>query len=214
MMLLFDIHRVLVYVSFLSMALPVPDRAAADLADRFASIIDLLRRIAAAQLASNRDVTPLLLLLWGRLHRLKGRFASLVARVAAGTVRPSRPSAKRAERIASRPRLPERYAWLIRLVPEARVCTSQLQHFVTQPDMVALLQAEPRFGRMLRPLCRMMAISPLTVPPPPPQPPPQPPPPAADATPPARASTAATPRAVARSVLPVPARPLDLATPA
>jgi hypothetical protein len=34
----------------------------------------------------------------------------------------------------------------------------QLRHVLEQPEMVALLQASPQAARVLRPLCRMLAI--------------------------------------------------------
>jgi hypothetical protein len=55
--------------------------------------------------------------------------------------------------------LPQKFGWLIRFVPYEAACFgSQLQHLLCQPEMVALLEAAPQAGRILRPLCWMLAI--------------------------------------------------------
>ncbi len=36
----------------------------------------------------------------------------------------------------------------------------QVQHLLGDPELAALLAAEPKLGRILRPLCRMLAIRP------------------------------------------------------
>jgi hypothetical protein len=55
--------------------------------------------------------------------------------------------------------LPRKFGWLIRFVPYEAACFgSQLQHQLSQPEMMALLEAAPQAGRILRPLCWMLAI--------------------------------------------------------
>ncbi len=118
-------------------------------------------------------------LIWLRLRRTGARFAKLAARVRAGelpaTARRSASGASaqsaesRAERQAKRrksddpadrlaKRLPRGFAWLLRLVPEAAVYGSQLNHLLSDPEMVELLTAAPQMGRLLRPLCQMLGI--------------------------------------------------------
>jgi hypothetical protein len=69
---------------------------------------------------------------------------------------------------------PKNFAWLIRMLPYEAACFgSQLQHQFSQPEMMALLEAAPQVGRLLRPLCRMLAIElppALRLPPRPPRP--------------------------------------------
>ena len=79
-----------------------------------------------------------------------------------------------------RPRLPQRFGWLLRrLLPQetarCRVANhrSQLAHLLAQPDMVALIEAAPAIGRQIRPVCRMLGLTP----PPPLRLPPRPRPP-------------------------------------
>jgi hypothetical protein len=62
---------------------------------------------------------------------------------------------------------------MIGLVPEAAASGSQLQHLLADPEMAALAAAGPQLGRLLRPLCRALGVTPppyLTPPPPPPPP--------------------------------------------
>ncbi len=118
----------------------------------------------------------LLVLLWTRLQHVSRRLAALAARAAAGRaltrrhVAPPTP-ARRAPPApwvpptpwappAPSPRLPYKFAWLVRLVPEAACYGSQLRHLLAEPEMAALLAASPQARRLLRPLCRMLAVAP------------------------------------------------------
>jgi hypothetical protein len=58
-----------------------------------------------------------------------------------------------------RKRYPEAFGWLIRALPYEAACFgSQLQHQFSQPEMIALIEAAPQVGRILRPLCQILAI--------------------------------------------------------
>ena len=120
------------------------------------------------------------ILIWGRVSRIRQRFASLVARIRAGVpARKSapRPAASRPQASASEPRrrqrLPDSFAWLCRYLPQvAAGFGSQLQLLLQEAEMQALIAADPRVGRILRPLCRMLAVpdAPGVLPPRPPRP--------------------------------------------
>ncbi len=132
------------------------------LAHRFSLVIDGLCRVTAARIATDRSAGPLLILIVGRLRRLAARFAALAARAQAGPLPPprrraARPGPPRNNR--QRP-LPESFAWLIRLVPETAGYGGQVHALLSDPEMAALLEAVPQAGRILRPLCRMMAVRP------------------------------------------------------
>jgi len=156
---------------------------APNLSARLSAIIDALCQAAAARLAATarlgvrrlageaiagRSKTlsgPLLILLWSRLRHVSQRLAALAARAAAGRaltrrrhVAPLAP-ARRAPP-APWPRLPHKFAWLVRLVPEAACYGGQLRHLLSEPEMAALLAASPQARRLLRPLCRMLAVAP------------------------------------------------------
>lgn len=137
--------------------------------DRFALVIDgLLRSVAGSH---RRLGGPLVLLICQRLGRIAARFAIVAARVGAGSLRtaPSRAERRPAtgSSAASRPAasptgplLPRGFAWLLRLLPEAAAAGSQLQSLLCDPEMAALISAAPQIGRLLRPLCRMLAVQP------------------------------------------------------
>ncbi len=55
--------------------------------------------------------------------------------------------------------LPRRFGWLVALGGHhAAGFGSQLQHVLAAPEMAALLAASPQAGRILRPLCRALAV--------------------------------------------------------
>jgi hypothetical protein len=127
-----------------------------------------LRQAAAARAGRDHAVAPLVTLLWTRLARLTARFDALVARLTAGhPAAPTRPRTRSAATVPARKapvaglRLPRSHTWLIRLLPgEAASYGSQLQAMLADPQMAALLAAAPEAGRILRPLCRLLAITP------------------------------------------------------
>ncbi len=150
--------------------------AVSSLSERMGLIIAGLCQAVAVRGARNRAMQPAAILIWTRLRRMVARFDALVARARAGSqagapVRADPPAAAPhppaagairpgAAAVRSPHRLPGGFAWLIRLVPEAAVYGSQVQHFLGDPELAALLAVEPKLGRLLRPLCRMLAIRP------------------------------------------------------
>lgn len=155
--------------------------------DRFDLIIDGLCRAIAANQPSGPTAAPLMFLLWNRLRRMAIRFAAIAVRVHAGTLRsPTRARVKKPLPLPSRfgsqpdqargdglrtpfdsarrasprpPRLPNKFAWLLRLIPAVACSRSQLQHLLlSDPEIEALLSAAPQMRRMLRSLCRMLGI--------------------------------------------------------
>jgi hypothetical protein len=147
---------------FVSFAAPW---AIAGLADRFALIIDGLCRAAAARLGAPGPARwtagPLMILLWGRLRRMAARFAALAARAGVrrrAFLRPGTVSSPPLRPRTTPKCLPRRFAWLVRLVPEAACYGTQLQHLLSEPAMAELLAASPQARRILRPLCRMLGV--------------------------------------------------------
>jgi hypothetical protein len=134
------------------------------LAQWLALIMGGLQRAAATCAGRDHAIAPLVNLLLARIRRLTNRFNALIARLAAGQpAAPYRPRTRpaRAAPPAEILRLPRDYFWLIRLLPyEAAGYGSQLQAMLADPQTAALLAAAPEAGRILRPLCRLLAIHP------------------------------------------------------
>ena len=124
-------------------------------------ILGALNRAAAARASRTWVMAPLVLLLWPYLNRLTARFDSLVTRWREGRLASPAPRGPHAR--THRPnakRLPQTIGWLIQLTPQGAGAASQLRHLFADPEMVALLDAGPQAGRLLRPLCRMLGIRP------------------------------------------------------
>ncbi len=132
------------------------------LSDWLAFFVTRLCRTAGDRHDYNPAVAPLIFLLSTRLGRILTRFNALVARLAAG--RPAPPRRQRPARPAPAPdtlRLPRQRFWMFHLLPrDAAGYGSQLQAWLATPEMAALLAAAPEAGRILRPLCRLLAVHP------------------------------------------------------
>ncbi len=103
---------------------------------------------------------PFLLLIWRLVRRAKLRFLRTLATLR----RPYRPAKPRPGQPSRLHPLPRHQGWLRFLIPDTSVFASQLTHCINQPDMMALLEADPRLGRILRPLCFALYIRPNQVP--------------------------------------------------
>ena len=55
--------------------------------------------------------------------------------------------------------LPRGARWLLRLIPGAAASRSQREALLREPEMAALLAADPRLDRIPRPLCRMRGVN-------------------------------------------------------
>ena len=144
------------------------------LSARFAAAIGKLCAMVAARGGREHAVGPLVILICGYLGRLRQRFDRLAARVAAGErqVRADRARADRARtdrvragaRATDKPRpdvtLPRGWAWLIRFSQPCAQLSEQMEALVHDPAMAAVLAAFPSAGRIFRPLCTALAISP------------------------------------------------------
>ena len=103
------------------------------------------------------------LLLFGRLGRICGQIERLCQRFQAGRLwrMPARAvvAGPRVSQARVALRWPARFGWLLRAAAwRAAVYGGQLRVILEQPEMVALLRASPQAGRILRPLCRMLAV--------------------------------------------------------
>ncbi|MCC6718802.1 MAG: hypothetical protein IT555_13035 [Acetobacteraceae bacterium] len=167
------------------------------LATLLAATIAQLQQAILRLVAREPARMPILDLTAARLARIAARFQSLFARFQAGTLpsqtgappRPSRAGQPRPSPAKPPADLPRGHGWLLRASetqrPAVAAARSLVQHILARPELPEFLAAAPQAGRLLRPLCRMLAIpaSPdvpaaLALPSPPrfrPAPPPPPP---------------------------------------
>ena len=101
--------------------------------------------------------------LWNRINAVAGRIERMLVRFRAGRMwRRTAAATKRAagRKMAGRgPALPKRFGWLLRIGGwKAAGCGAQLQTVLNTPEMGELLKASPQAVRILRPLCRALAI--------------------------------------------------------
>jgi len=104
----------------------------------------------------------LALLLFQRLDEICGKIERLAARFQAGRLWQRKPQTRAGARNAGKTGAriwPGRFAWLVRAAGhQAAGYGCQLRHVLEQPEMVELLKAAPQAARILRPVCRMLAI--------------------------------------------------------
>jgi len=134
------------------------------LVEHLEAILRPLRAMLNGHTQTPGPLQPLMMLIWRYLHRPAQRLARLIAKLQAGTLAP--PRAKPAPTTppiprAAKLRLPNRHAWLIRLIQRTAQLNAQLEILMTRPEIAELLAAAPQAGRILRPLCRMLGIRPM-----------------------------------------------------
>jgi hypothetical protein len=109
----------------------------------------------------------LVLLLYGRLGRICGQMERLAQRFQAGRLWRLGARKAAAAGVAAEGRSvavgsvkwPGRFGWLVRAVAyQAAGYGCQLRVILGTPEMVELLIAAPQAARILRPLCRMLAV--------------------------------------------------------
>jgi len=133
------------------------------LAAVFAVIVSSICAVLGHHAACTRDraLSALLVIAHYRIARMVSRLDALTLRWQQGRLTPPRPSRAGVARTPSaipRPRLPAGRAWLIRLAQPTAQMAGQIQAFLATPEALALLSAAPQAGRILRPLCRALAI--------------------------------------------------------
>ena len=141
--------------------------------DRFLFVINQLLLAISERIRIGPLPIVLGLLIDKRVRRIRDRFLALAAKLQAGTLRPPRErrvtvtASARPAPLAPGP-LPHGFGWLARLVPgppslqgimSAAGCGEMLRQFlVCNAEMSDLVAADPRFGRVLRPLLSMLAV--------------------------------------------------------
>jgi hypothetical protein len=130
-------------------------------AERFAAMLQWLSNSLAARFGWDRVLMPLMPALIARLRNAKWRFVALAARIASGRYQPRRRPATSHHRQPPKNPLPTQFGWLLPLLPGAGGFSQQLDRLLREPEVQALIaQAPEPMGRLLRPLCRMLAVVP------------------------------------------------------
>lgn len=131
-------------------------------ADRIGMTLEGLCRAVAGRIAGRMMAAAMIVMVWGRVRRIDREIRGLLQRFQAGRTRPvvaRRSCGHGGRRGVRRVALPRRFGWLLEMVPGEAACfASQLRAQLAEPDMVALLAASPRAGRVLAPLCRMLGL--------------------------------------------------------
>ncbi len=142
------------------------------LTDRFNSLMEGLFNDVAVEVPKCWRAIPVITLVWRRLYRLARRFAAIMARLRAGTLpvpgdgprhaAAARPAA--ASQPSDRPpplELPRRFGWVIYAISWfVWVRHYELNEMLEAPEAAAQVAAAPQLGRVLRPLCQMLAVKP------------------------------------------------------
>ena len=99
-------------------------------------------------------------LLCHRLARLTNRLNTLFTQYQAGTLpTPHPPRVRTPRQSAPYPRLPTANGWINARIPDAAPCAGTLELHLHTTEMREFVAAAPQAGRLLRPLCRMLAIA-------------------------------------------------------
>ena len=127
-----------------------------------ANLRTILRGLLAALGAVGLEPV-LALLFYRRMGGIALRIERMLARFRAGRlwrVMHRVTEQRRCRRMAGRgPALPRGFGWLVRAGGHhAAGFGAQLLHLIDEPDMAELLAASPEAGRILRPLCRALAV--------------------------------------------------------
>ncbi len=111
--------------------------------------------------AIDRALVPLVC---QRVSQIKQRIERMILRFQAGKLWRMQPraaavQAKRASRAKPAFRLPRDYGWLLKAgTHRAAFYTLQLQTLLSTPEMAAMLETSAQARRVLRPLCRALAV--------------------------------------------------------
>jgi len=130
----------------------------------FSTILAGLRAAVAARASRTRALEALLVVVWQRLAGMAQQFERLVVLWRAGRLpqpraaSESRQGAADRAPVAARVRVPTGQGWLLAHMQEAAQFGAQMQHFLSDAEMLAFLAEVPQAGRIVRPLCRMLGL--------------------------------------------------------
>jgi len=126
------------------------------------AVLCALRGMVGAWTVRGMLSQVLALLLYRRLGEICGKIERLAVRFQAGRLWRREPQTRGVVRATGKTGVriwPGRFAWLVRAAGyQAAGYGCQLRHVLEQPEMIELLKASPQAARILRPVCRMLAI--------------------------------------------------------
>ena len=126
------------------------------------AVLCALRGMVGAWTVRGMLSQVLALLLYRRLGEICRKIERLVVRFQAGRLWKRAPRVETGVRKAAKTGVRiwlGRFGWLVRAASyQAAGYGCQLRHILEQPEMVELLKATPQAARILRPVCRMLAI--------------------------------------------------------
>ena len=148
--------------------------------DNFLWVIGLLHKAMGTHVRSHRQDDAVLGVAFWHADRIRRRFETLWTRWTEGTLKPIRtrrpaesslPSAKpggagggptppETAPKPEKPKTPRRRGWVTHMAPPCAEAGCWLHYFLQRTDMPAFLAAVPRAGRLLRPLCHMLGVTP------------------------------------------------------
>lgn len=129
---------------------------APEMVRRLGMIVLAVAALVARRFLRDPKFSGLIVPLWSWLNRSLRRFGRVRAAAAVPVVRVARVSAARTVRV----RLPGGRGWLVKALGwEAAGYGCQLTALLAEPEMMALLDAVPAVGRVLRPLGRMLGVA-------------------------------------------------------
>jgi hypothetical protein len=131
-------------------------------AERLVLILLGARDVLAVRSVREHALGPLVILIAKWMSRRTARFTKLLASFREGRLRLPRARVRRSEPTSKEPqklRVPGRRGWMIRWTQGAAVFGSQLQFWLEDPEVKALLAAAPKqAGRLLRPICHALDV--------------------------------------------------------
>jgi len=147
--------------------------------EHLVAVIAVLHRTIGHHVSRNRQDDSVLGLAYWHADRIRRRFVTLYTRWATNTLKPTRlrqPSRHLAtlppraggagggvatpKPKPEQPKPPRRRGWVTRMAPPCAEAGGWLSYFLHRDDMPAFLAAVPRAGRLLRPLCHMLGVTP------------------------------------------------------
>ncbi len=138
------------------------------LAERLTYVLLAFRQGLANKVAHMQPLTLVFMALWGRVGRAQRRIARFLVQLQAGTLPPVRvrteeQKARRCDGDAEQTRergLAHDLAWVREhAIMELNLARGSTEALLAEPEVQALLAAEPRFARMVRGLCRLLDLA-------------------------------------------------------